>query len=311
MRRGNVKTLADLPADTRRRLQQIYIELARSLPNDPAGMHYVQLMASTGAATQTTKQSTAQATPKATPVVAAARQVLRAIVSAAKSNHALPVAVDKKQSGDKQREGDSLTDYLVRHAAQAATTVPPEVAPQAFLLALGIGLDNTDSLSRLPVVGALAQAIETPSERTIRLAAVGEPSMRGRHDLMQHFFLSSYLTAAVGAEAAETIGIAKEMSDSQGVSGFSFADLAADRAGIHFAESVLDKRLSLRLLTQTFTTATFVPKLDGLHEGLSAADFKTQYGSEDDARVSKVLQDIDQRILLLPPYRKKILPGGN
>jgi hypothetical protein len=315
MRRGSVKTIADLPADTRRRLQQVYIELARALPNDPSGQRYVQLM---GLA-QLTARSPSQfklppppkLSPQTTPLVKSARQIMKAIVTAAGANRALPNAGDQKPSGNSRRAGDVLTDHLVRKAAQAATASPPDVAPKALLLALGIGLDNTDQLSRLPIVGSLAQGIETPAERSARVAILGEPTMRGRHDLMQHFVLSAYLTAAVGADAAETIGMAKEISDSHGASGFSFADLAADRAGTRFAERVLDKQLSLRMLAQTFSTETFLPKLDSLREGLSAADFKTAYGSEDDPRVRKVLEDIDQRILRLPPYRQKTTPIGN
>jgi hypothetical protein len=128
---------------------------------------------------------------------------------------------------------------------------------------------------------------------------------------MQHFVLSAYLTAAVGADAAVAIGMAKEMSDSHGGSGFSFADLAADRAGTQFAQRVLDKQLTLRSLAQTFATETFLPQLDGLREGLSAADFETAYGTEDDPRVRKVIEDIDARIQRLPPYRQMVAPIGN
>jgi hypothetical protein len=318
MRRATVKTIADVPAATRRRLQQIYMELARALPNDPSSRRYVQLM---GLAQLTAKQpptSTVpsplnlRSSPQATPLVQSARQILKAIVTAAKANHERPVASGKDVSNDSRREGDLLTDHLVRKAAQAATAAPPDLGPKAMLLALGIGLDNTDQLSRLPVVGTLAQGIETPSERKARLAILGEPTMRGRHDLLQHFVLSAYLTAAVGADAADAIGIAKEMADSHGGSGFSFADLAADRAGRQFAQQVLDKQLPLRSLPQTFSTETFLPQLDGLREGLSAADFKTAYGADDDPRLLKVIEGIDQRILSLPPYRQKIVaPVGN
>src|SRR5687768_5855156 len=70
IRRRNVKQLPEVTADTRKRLQQIYVQLSRSLPDDTAGMHYVQLM---GSATTT-------------PLVGPARQVLRAIVRAAIAN---------------------------------------------------------------------------------------------------------------------------------------------------------------------------------------------------------------------------------
>ncbi len=71
MRRRNVKGLADLSNETKLRLRQIYTELSRSIPNDPAGQHYVQLMSTSTVAT---------------PLTDAARHVLREIVRAAVSN---------------------------------------------------------------------------------------------------------------------------------------------------------------------------------------------------------------------------------
>jgi hypothetical protein len=121
--------------------------------------------------------------------------------------------------------------------------------------------------------------------------------------LAQHFFVSAYLTAAIGAEAANAAGLAKEFLDAQGGSGLSFADLAADRAGVRFADGILNKRVPLGLLPQTFTAAAFMPGIDGLPEGLSAADVKSQYGAKDDPRFRQQLQKIDGRILALPPYR--------
>ena len=46
------------------------------------------------------------------------------------------------------------------------------------------------------------------------------------------FAISAALTAHSGAERAKQVGVAKEFLDALGSSGFSFADLAADYAGI-------------------------------------------------------------------------------
>jgi hypothetical protein len=121
--------------------------------------------------------------------------------------------------------------------------------------------------------------------------------------LAQHFFVSAYLTAAIGAEAANAAGLAKEFLDAQGTSGLSFADLAADWAGVRFADGILNKRVPLGLLPQTFTVKAFMPAVDALPEGISAADLKSQYGGKDDPRFRKQLNEIDRRILALPPYR--------
>jgi hypothetical protein len=164
-------------------------------------------------------------------------------------------------------------------------------------------MDDSDMLGRIPGVGLLHQAIEAPAARVLRESVIGEPTMRGRHDLAQHFFLSAYLTATMGSDAANAAGVAKELVDMNTASGLSFADLAADRAGVKFAEGVLTGRFPLRLVAQGFSVSAFVPEVKDLPEGLSSADFVSQYGSVDENRFQKRLYEIDQRILLLPPHR--------
>jgi hypothetical protein len=291
MRRRNVTRLADLSNETRRRLREIYTELARSVPNDPAGQHYVQLMGSTTAPT---------------PLTDAARHVLQEIVRAAVSNSARPVANDGTAAPIARRLGDDLTAYYVRRAAGAADTLPDDVAPRAFLVALGIGLDRSGLLAKLPGSNSLAQAIGPVSERMIRLKMIGEPAMRGRQDAVEHFFVSAYLTAAMGGDAAHAAGLAKELVDAHGGSGFSFADIAADRAGVRFAQGVLSGQLKLGTIAQGFSVNSFMPAIDNLPEGLTAVEVAKRFGSQKDARFVKVLGAIDQRIQLLPPYRPQV-----
>ena len=87
-------------------------------------------------------------------------------------------------------------------------------------------------------MASFLDAAEPPSERMRRLTVLGQPTMLGRRDLAQHFVLSAFLAANSGTQAAEAAGLAKEVVDAQGPSGFSFTDIAADRAGIRFAGSV-------------------------------------------------------------------------
>jgi hypothetical protein len=287
MRRRNITRTDELSADTKRRLRQIYSELARSLPNDPAAVHYGQLI---GSATSM-------------PLVVATKQVLQAMREAAISNRTLPVAEPGDPGGPFRREGDALTDLYVQRAARAASGLPEDVAPRAFLLALAVGLDDTQWLASVPQAAEVAVAAEAPSERAVRLALFGEPTIRRRRDLAAHFFVSAYLTSALGAEAALAAGVAKELIDAQGPSGFSFADIAADRAGMRFASGVLAGQIPLRLLADSFSVAAFTPDIDGLPEGLSAVQFKDQFGAARGPRFGKQIAEIDRRILELPPYR--------
>jgi hypothetical protein len=295
MRRGQIQHLSDLPPDTKRRLQQIYVELARVLPKDPAGLHYVRLLSAT----------------QGSPLVQAARSVLQEITRAAMANRTMPLGtISAREPSAVRRAGDALTEHYVRTAAQAANRLPPEIAPRAMLLALGVAFDDTDSLSKLPSVGQIAQGIEAPSDRLVRLRMLGEPTMGGRRDLAQHFFVSAYITTAAGADAATAAAFAKEVRDADGGSGFNFEDIAADRAGVQFAQSLIEKKLAVNAVARTFTTTAYLPKIKGLPQGLSTAEFRKQFGSVQDERARTVLREIDDRILLLAPYRKPAVKLG-
>ncbi len=288
IRRRNITRLYDLTADSKARLRQIYTELAGSLPGDPSGPHYVQLMGS--AATM--------------PLAGAAKQVLQEIIRAGVSNAALPMATEGDGGGGQSRRGgDTLTEYYVRTAARAAASLPADMAPRALVAALGIGLGDVEVLAKAPRAGDLAHAVEPSSDRMLRLAVLGEPTMRGRRDLAKHFFVSAYLTATVGAEAANAAGLAKELVDARGGGGLSFADLAANRAGIRFADSMLNNRLPLGMLAHSFLASEFMPAVDGLPEKLSAKEFSSQFGNMGDARFRERISEIDRRIQALPPYR--------
>jgi hypothetical protein len=287
MRRRNLSHLSELTPATKQRLRQVYMQLSRSIPNDPAGPHYAQLMHSNASA----------------PLATAAKPVLQAIVRAAIANRALPPAGEVRTTGPTRRVGDALTDYYVREAARAADNLPEDVAPRAFLVALGVGLDDSDLLAKIPGAGSLAQAVEPQSERTVRLTMLGEPTMRGRRDLAQHFFVSGYLTTTMGGDAAQAAGLVKELLDAHGASGFSFADLAADRAGARFADGVLSNRFAVGMLAHGFAVAAFMPDVNGLPEGLTAVEVASDYGPKDDPRFQKQLQAIDHRVQQLPPYR--------
>ena len=286
MRRRNLTKLAELSPETKKRLGQIYMELARALPDDPAAFSYAQIVKS----------------ESGSPLVVATRQVLQQIVHAAIDNRALPITSSPTSTTPARRVGDELTGYLVREAAREAKSLPDDVKAQAFLLAITIGLSDTEFLGSLPSIGNTLRAIETPSERKIRLTFLNAITMRDRRDLARHFFTSAQLTAGGGAPAALAAGLAKELADAQGPNGFSFADLAADRAGIRFAQGVLDNSVTLGRLALAFSVPAYMPEVKDLPEKIAAEDFAAKFGTKDDPRFLKQLQKIDQQISQLPGY---------
>jgi hypothetical protein len=287
MRRRNVRKMEDLSPETRNRLSQIYGELSRTMPNDPASPQFVRIMEHAAA----------------TPVVGGAQAVLQEIMRAARENDQLPAAGQANPGQATRRTGDELTEFYVRRAATRARTLPKSNAANSFILAIGLGMGDPNLLRQVSKQEAPGYEIETSARRTVREAFMGKPTIHGRSDLAQHFFVSAYLTATVGDQAAIAAGLSKELIDARRQSGFSFVDVTADKAGIAFASNILNGRLSLEMIADEFTIEMFVPSLDAEPEGLSAEQLAESFGGVTDERFQKQLGAIDRRILALPPYQ--------
>jgi hypothetical protein len=304
LRARDVKRFGELTPPTLDRLGDVYTELARVMPSDPVAARYVSVLrpaapdgANAGGAGRAAPNA---AQPPAGSLAAATRQVLAAIVAAAERNRSLPAA----KAGQAGRlTGDALADLYFRQAAAAASRVPQEHAVSAYLVALGIAVDSSDLLRRKQLTGEQWQSVESDAERQRRVQVIGTPTMRGRHDTAQHFVVSAALVALVGSQAAEAIGMLKELNDANGGSGFSFADLAADKAGVTFAEQLRGSENLLAELPTRFTVADFVPDLAGLPEGLMREQLAKQFGSTSDERFRAQRAEIRRRIQALPAYR--------
>jgi len=287
LRRRKIRQLADMTTGTKLRLRQIYQALSPTLPQDPAANQFVKRME----------------VATVTPLLLGTKQVVAQVVRSAQTNLALPAAGDAPAGSETRREGDALTEYYVRNAAGIARFLPDDVAGPSFLMGLGIALDDSALLRDHPKFSGFVQMVEPQNERSLRLASLGAPTLLGRRDLAQHFFVSAHLAAIGGTEIAAASGLAKEISDAGGGSGFSFADMAANRAGILFAGGVMNKRFSLRTVADEFTVPAYMPTVDDLPEGLTAAQLLSQFGPQTDDRFRRQLQQIDQRLLQLPTYR--------
>lgn len=120
----------------------------------------------------------------------------------------------------------------------------------------------------------------------------------GRNDLAKHWSMSAALTASLGGQMAQSLGVWKELSDSlTGGSGFSFVDLAADRSGERFATAAMDGQLARFVQTRlaAVTGPQLVPAeaLDN-REGLDAAMFERIYHSIESPEYHTALAAIDR-----------------
>lgn len=129
-------------------------------------------------------------------------------------------------------------------------------------------------------------------------------TLGGRHDLAQHFAASAALAAWADEPVADAIGLYKELQDARQGSGFSFVDLAADRAGSRFGELVArrDDRLDGALAT-ALADADLLPDLAGLPEYLQEAEFRRRYGGPGQPDYQRLEDEINRRLASLALYR--------
>ena len=288
LRQRRIKDIGALTPETRRRMQEIYAAINPTLPDDPAASQYVQIMGAAGAR----------------PLIEDTAKILQQIIRVAQ----LKKKLVQEAKDAPPPTGDELLQLYVRQAALAAKQVRRENAARAFILALGIAFDDTDSLRKLPIASAAIESIEPEPRRAERHAAFADMpplSMHGRADLAKHFFVSAHLVGLLGSEPARGAGVVKEMLDSNGGSGFSFADMAANRAGIAFAVAVLKDRLTIDDVARMFTVDSFMPPIDGLREGLQAKEFTAAFGGVGDQRLQAELGRIEASISGLPVYQQQ------
>jgi len=128
-----------------------------------------------------------------------------------------------------------------------------------------------------------------------------------RQDIARHFIASAILAISSNKNLAQLLIVEKELQDAQQSSGFSFIDLAADKAGIQFGLLATQSEQSARLLQRKMQYSTdyraFIPTIKDLPENLSTLDFQQQYSSIYSKKYQQLLQLIDQRINACPIYQ--------
>ncbi len=135
------------------------------------------------------------------------------------------------------------------------------------------------------------------------LSACTGTTLGGRRDLRQHFTLSAALAALANGGMSFGIGEAKELLDAGRAdgSGYSFDDLAFDRAGIRLFDTGLAaapaglSALAARMVGET----AIVPPIRDLPSGLTEGQFLGRFGGVDSAAYAAMLAEIDARIARL------------
>jgi uncharacterized protein YfiM (DUF2279 family) len=146
-----------------------------------------------------------------------------------------------------------------------------------------------------PEVGQLVGSQASLTKGCVPIRA--DAKLNNRLDLAKHWALSAALSASVGPDASMAMGVWKEVADSgRGGSGFSYADLAADRAGMMVAQRLADPSsapVTHKWLANVTPTQLLPIEKLALAEGMSEAEFSARYKAVDSARDKAMIARID------------------
>ena len=213
------------------------------------------------------------------------------------------------------------SDQLARLSTELAPSGPVSMArllPPVFALAQARSTDQTMAmLENRAALVALAFLVNGQGVPALRLDAVGAANnsrqrainvtLMGRQDTPQHFLVSAALSAEGGGALSDAIGLYKEVADSRGGSGFSFNDLAADRAGTRLGLLATRDPLAFQArLAAGVQEADLMPVVSDLPEAMTAQDFQRRFGGVGGQPYQRMLRDIEARldqIALLAPQR--------
>jgi hypothetical protein len=222
-------------------------------------------------------------------------------------------AIDLLAPDDRARL-QAYTDRLARLSTELAATGPVSLSrllPPVFELARQRSTDKA-SAARENRAALMALAFLVNDQALQGLVGdgrgiVGRPmniTLMGRGDTPQHFLVSAALSAKAGSALANAVGLYKEVADAQGGSGFSFNDLAADRAGTRLGLLAVGDPLAFQArLAAGVLESDLMPAVDDLPESLSEREFTQRFGSVGTAAYQKMMVDIEARLDRLPLLR--------
>ena len=204
--------------------------------------------------------------------------------------------------------GDTRFGVLLQTAFAPMDGASPQVNSiehnRAAILALGIAIGH-ERLARF--VGLDHQADLVREAMALRQRT----TLSGRDDWPRHFCLSAALTVLENPFASDASGLMKEQLDALAHgSGFSFTDLAADRAGVRFAEAATDSEPAATAmqarLRKGYEAADYFPRNCNLPENLTVEEFRRDYGGVGTLRYRQMMKEIEtllDRCTALSPSR--------
>lgn len=216
----------------------------------------------------------------------------------------VPEAEQKRLMAYSDRLVD-LSEQLATAGPQGRSIALAQLFPPMFELARQRTAADADAASEnraalltlaLYASGRGLRAL-VPDARAWRQPRFMPVTLYGREDFPQHLLISAVIAIEGGGPLADAIGVYKEVADSQGGSGFSFNDIAADRAGTRLGllAKTAPRELQARLAAG-LQESQFMPDVSDLPEFLTEADFKKTYGGVDAPVYRQMLANIERRL---------------
>ena len=203
-------------------------------------------------------------------------------------------------------------DALLKTHAHGSTISLVAVLPALFDSSLDNGSDAAaENRAALTAIGAylsgisLSRLLEGDS-RSIRRAPRVLLSLYGRRDFAEHFAISAAISVNAGSQLADAIGLVKEEEDAGRGSGFSFTDLAANRAGVQLGERAVgeDAARVRQLLAAARSDADLLPDFRDLPEFMPQTEFDRRFGPVGGPRYQEIIERIDARLANHPLHTK-------
>jgi hypothetical protein len=200
-----------------------------------------------------------------------------------------------------------LADIVRRHDPDWRLSLAELLQPLFALAYQRSTLDTAIEENRI-VIYTINDYVNNQKTNTTPIAPYYPAFLYKRIDLAQHFIGAAAITASVNSQIAQVVGEEKELRDAQGGSGFSFIDLAADKAGTRFGELAISDPSSARKLQQKMASikdyTDFMPDPRTLPEHMDEAAFKERYGKINSEAYLKVSKEIDTLIKNTTIYKE-------
>lgn len=208
--------------------------------------------------------------------------------------HELLVRLAGKPGTQSRLPLTKLMQPLFELAAQRSSNGNPAAENRAAIIVMALYTNGRG----LDLIIPAARNWPRPTARIVTL--------NGHHDYSLHFTASAALAATAGSPFSNVIGLYKEIRDTHGGSGFSFNDIAIDRAGTRFGEFATTRDRDAQKVQQKFTAnlqeSDIMPTVKDLPEYMPAARFKRLYKHIGSPAYNKMARKIEQRIATLPLY---------